>query len=161
MATMVGRKAASLYHHIAILEEAGFLERAGTRPKGKRFEALFRLTADRFEVDPRGDEGAVDQAVKAMGTAFRMTERDLAAALVDDRCETEGPERNLFAARLHLRASPRLLAAINKHLQAIETLIEREAAKAPRPTPRDQHLSLTLALLPIKGRNTAPASEGS
>jgi DNA-binding transcriptional ArsR family regulator len=153
MALLMGRSAGSLYHHVGILEKAGLLVRTGTRPKGKRHEALFRPAADRIEMEAQPTDGGHDQlAVKAMAAAFRMAERDLGAALSGGHCRQDGPDRNLFATRIHLRASPRLLGKLNKHLKAIEDLLADEAAREPRPSSDDQHVSLTLALLPLKGR---------
>jgi len=153
MATIMGRTAGSLYHHVGILEKAGLLRRAGTRPKGKRHEALFLPTALRIEMPrPAGDKASTDYAVKIMAAAFRMAERDFEATLLKGDGLTKGPGRNLHATRMHLRASPKLLARINKHLLAIETLVTAEAVKAGPPAADDQHLSLTLALLPLRGR---------
>ena len=161
MAGLMGRSAGSLYHHVGILEKAGLLQRAGTRPKGKRYEALYLPVASRIEVAvPRGDDSAVNHIVKTLASAFRMAERDLGAALRSGNSLTEGPDRNLFATRIHLRASPKLLARINKHLKAIEDLMASEAAKAQKPSPDDQHLSLTIALLPLKGRDKAQSQKG-
>ena len=52
MARLMGRKAGSLYYHLELLEAAGFVERTGTRPKGKRFEALFFPTGSRLSAAP-------------------------------------------------------------------------------------------------------------
>ncbi len=154
MAHMMGRSAGSLYHHVGLLENAGLLERTGTRPKGKRHEALFQPVATRIEYSiPAGDEDVVRHAVKALASSFRMAERDLGAALLSGEARTQGPDRNLFATRIHMCASPRTLARINKHLKAIEDLLATEATKTPKPSPADQHLSLTMALLPLKGRS--------
>lgn len=161
MARLMGRSAGSLYHHVGVLEKAGLLERTGTRPKGKRYEALFRPVAKRIELDTSsGDEDLVKHAVKAMASAFRMVERDLEAALISETSQVEGPQRNMFATRMHLRASPRTLARINKHLKAIEDLLAKEAAKTRESSPADQHLSLTMALLPLKGRGQGETDKG-
>ena len=159
MARLMGRPAGSLYHHVGILEKAGLLKRVGTRPKGKRHEALFQPAASRIEMD--GDDGGEDSAqlaVKTMAAAFRMAERDLEAALNTGNCRQEGPARNLMATRVHMRVSPQVLAKINEHLQALEDLLNAEATPDPEPSPGDQYLSLTLALLPLKGR-AKPESE--
>ena len=153
MAGLMRRTAGSLYYHVGILEKAGLLRRTGTRPRGKRHEALFLPAARRIEVEAgAGDESATIHAVKTMASAFRMAERDLEAALRGGECLKEGPGRNLFATRMHLRASPKLLARINKHLMAIENILITEMTRAPRPSLEDQHLSLTIAFLPLKGR---------
>ncbi len=153
MAALVCRPSSSLYYHVDMLENLGFLRRTGTRRKGKRFETLFELTAAAFEVEVEdGDPEAVEHAVKAISSAFRMAERDLDAALRSDEVIKEGPERNVIAARVHLRASPELLRQVNHHLDAIVELLVAEQAKQPDPTDRGQHLSLTFALLPLRGR---------
>jgi predicted transcriptional regulator len=155
MAARMGRPAGSLYHHVGILEDAGLLQRAGTRPKGKRYEALFKPAACRIEMEAKpGEKDAAGHARRAMAAAFRMAERDLEAALHRDDLKREGPGRNILATRAHMRVPPRLLARLNKHLQAIEELLVSEAGKDPDPTPEDQHLSLTLALLPLRGRSS-------
>ena len=153
MAPLMGRTAGSLYHHVGILEKAGLLVRAGTRPKGKRHEALFLPAASRIQMETRPEGGDGDPlVVKTMAAAFRMAERDLAAALREGNFRKEGPDRNLLATRMHMRASPRLLEKLNKHLKAIEDFLLAEAAKEHKPSPDDQHVSLTLAFLPLKGR---------
>lgn len=157
MAALMGRQAGSLYHHVGILERAGLLRRTGTRPKGKRHEALFLPAASRIEMAaPRTEGRSAELILATMATAFRMAERDLEAAIDSDRSVTDGPERNALAARFHVRASPRLLARINRHLDAIVQLLDDAAGGRSRPSPADQHLSLTLALLPLKGRNPRP-----
>jgi hypothetical protein len=154
MAALMNRSAGSLYHHVRILEEAGFLSQTGTRPKGKRHEALYLPTASRFEYDTSsGEEEVIASAVKAMATGFRMAERDLDAALRSDDRPMEGPDRNFYAFRLHLRASPERLAEINKHMNAVLDLLTPNEKTASEFGPDDQHVSLTLALLPIKGRD--------
>ncbi len=153
MGLRMGRPAGSLYHHVGVLERAGMLKRAGTRPKGKRFEALYAPVGERIELHmPAGDADAAAETARVMTASLRMTERDLAAALErDDLCQ-EGPQRNVLALRAHVCASPRLLAAVNKHLRAIEALLADDGARGTAPGPDHQHLSLTLALLPQRGR---------
>lgn len=153
MAALMGRTAGSLYHHVGILEKAGLLKRTGTRPKGKRYEALFYPAVSRIELEvPDGDADAASHAVRTMAMAFRMAERDLAAAYRRNDCVTEGPGRNSLAFRVHLGVSPKFLARINRHLKAIEDLLASGASRRSAPNPDDQHLSLTVALLPLKGR---------
>jgi len=154
MAALMNRSAGSLYHHVRILEQAGILEQTGTRPKGKRHEALYLPTASRFEFDTSsGEEEVIAGAVKTMATGFRMAERDLQAALRSDDRPMESPDRNFYAFRLHLRASPELLAEINEHMNAVLDLLKPTEKTASDFGPDDQHVSLTLALLPIKGRD--------
>ena len=96
MAERLGRPATSLYHHVRILEEAGVLHEEGTRPKGKRFETVYQVSAHRLEldVDPQ-DETTTRQAGQTMSAALRMAERDFLAALGRDDVCTEGKGCNL------------------------------------------------------------------
>ncbi len=161
MAGLMGRRAGSLYHHVGILEKTGLLRRTGTRPKGKRYEALFLPAAHRIELEAeQEDADAMEHVVRTLSTAFRMAERDLKAALRRDDCVVEGRQRNFHATRLHLRASPELLAGINENLRAIEKLVTDDIAARRDAGPDDQHLSLTLALLPLKGRGRAETDRG-
>lgn len=160
MADLMGRAPVSLYYHVGLLEKARILKQTGTRPKGKRFEALYYPTASRLDMEAEKGGGSAALALKTMSSAFRMAERDFEASFQRDDCVTEGPGRNALAYRMHLRAAPELLAKINEHLEAIEALLKTEAERSPEPSPGDQHLSLTLALLPLKGRGKATTEKG-
>ena len=65
----------------------------------------------------------------------------------------EGPDRDFYALRLHFRASPERLAKINKHLNAVLDLITPNEKTSSNFGPDDKYVALTLALLPIKGRD--------
>ena len=154
MAALMNRTPGSLYHHVRILEEAGFLKQTGTRPKGKRHEALYLPTASRFEYETSsGEEEVIASAVKVMAAGFRMAERDLEAALGSEDRPMEGPAPDFYAFRVHMRVSPERLAQINKHMNAVLDLLTPDEETSSSFGPDDQHVSLTLALLPIKGRN--------
>jgi len=154
MAARMGRPATSIYHHLHVLLEAGILREAGSRPKGKRFETLYAVTDDmvRLEVEP-DDPIAVEHALKAVRSGLRMAERDVGAAIERDDLAHEGPERNLVTMRVHVRASRRLLAAINEHLFAIEDLLRAASENPPDESDDDQFLSLTTVLAPLTGRD--------
>jgi DNA-binding transcriptional ArsR family regulator len=155
MARKMGRKAGSLYHHVGLLEKAGILRQAGTRPKGKRFETLFEPVAEKFSMAAgQGDADADAQAVQAIKSAFRMTLRDFAAALASPDTVQEGPERNMLVTRIHMCASPGLLARLNDHFDALNDILQAEAALQGDTKPDGQYISLTLALLPLMGRGT-------
>lgn len=157
MAARIGRPATSLYHHLTILEEAEILHEAGTRPKGKRFESVYRLVNSVLELElDNEDQTARDQLVKTVGSAFRMAERDFAAALERDDLCIEGPKRNFLSMRLHMRVGPELLQLLNEHVEAIQKLCVEHSGAPAEPGPDDQFLSVTLALLPLRGRNVKP-----
>lgn len=157
MAERLGRAATSLYHHLGVLEKAEILEVAGTRPKGKRFEAVYRMSVPLLELAvDRSDEASRKDVSKTMAAAFRMAERDFAAALDRDDLSTDGGQRNVFVVRTHMRASPEFLQQLNERIEAIRELLTSYGTCAPDPGPDDQFVSLTLALLPLRGRQIEP-----
>ena len=154
MAARLGRPATSLYHHVQVLEDAGVLRRAGTRPKGKRFETLYELTESRIELEvDQSDESALRHAGQAMSAALRMAERDFIAALGRDDIRTDGPGRNLTGLRTHMRLSPDALVRLNRRLQAVEDLLLEIAAESDQLGSDDQFVSFTFLLTPLRGRS--------
>ena len=154
IAQRMGRPAGTLYYHFRLLEHVGLLQQVGTRPRGKRPEALYEPVAPRIALaSGTGSEPQVRALVKTMSAAFRMAERDLEAALESGAHRTDGKHRNLFATRVHCRLTRDVLAEINTHLRAIERLLMRESRRRQLPFDADQYCSLTLALLPLRGRS--------
>ena len=49
----LGRDPKTLYHHLRPLLKAGLVEEAGERPTSKRPATIYRLPADRLELDPQ------------------------------------------------------------------------------------------------------------
>lgn len=156
LAERMGRPASALYYHVGILENAGILVRAGERPAGKRQETLYRPVAPRIEMaaDPESPD-SIEAAARAAGTAFRMAERDLEAALREGCARQEGEDRNFIASRMHCRLAPKDLAEINAHLEAIFEIAARETPDA------DEYCSFTFALMPLRGRTPTPSPKRS
>ena len=153
IAARMGRPPSALYYHVRVLERVGLLQKAGTRPGEKRPETLYEPVAPRIAVSSTSATAAdLRAAVKTMSAAFRMAERDLEAALSSGDARPEGRERNLFATRMHCRITRSTLAEINKHLRAIEGILMRQSRRRRLPPDADQYCSLTLALLPLRGR---------
>lgn len=163
MAARMGRPATSIYHHVHVLLEADILREDGTRPKGKRYETLYAPVEDMVTVAvDRENPIALDHVIKAVKSGLRMAERDVIAAVMRDDLCFEGPERNLITFRAHVRASKELLAKINEHFDAIQSLLFDAAAAPPEESPDDQFLSLTTVIAPLSGRETpTDAKDGS
>lgn len=156
LAERMGRSATALYYHVGLLEKAGILKRAGKRRSGRRAEALYLPVADMFKMEQEGgNTEAAATALKTMATAFRMAEGDMRAALADPRSKSAGPYRNVYGTRMHCRISKESLAELNGHLRAIEKTVAR-VHKSHEPSPDDQFVSLTLALMPLRNREARP-----
>lgn len=146
LAERMGRPATALYYHINQLTKVGLLNAVGTRLKGKRDETLFLPAAERFEIVAEHEDD-LNQSVETFAIAQRMAIRDMQAAIVDGTARISGTDRNFMAARLHYRVDRATLKKLNKHLDAIFELVSES-----NPKTAGEFCSLTLALLPLKGR---------
>jgi predicted ArsR family transcriptional regulator len=150
LAERMGRTPHSIYYHVHLLARVGLLREVRPRAGGAgRSEALYQPTQDTITLD--AEPGAEDSMRRTMAAAFRMALRDLDTALesADRRAPGDPPG---LATRLHFRATPRVVKEVRRHLQAAIELVQREARRgAGRKT--GSMYSLTLALLPLRGRN--------
>ena len=150
LAERMGRPATALYYHVSQLEELGFLETAGERRKGKRYESVYRPTAEMYEMDAEA-EGGIDDVVRTVEVATRTSVREMRDALESGRGRKDGPGRNLMAFRLQGQVNPETLETVNEHIDAILSVLSDTCGK---PMEGDtEFISLTLALMPLKGRN--------
>jgi len=153
MAQHMGRPVTALYYHVNHMVEIGLLIEAGNRPKGKRYEVLYLPAAQRFEVDPENHQknGHAD-TINTVAVAQRMALRDLKAALGQQTTRFEGDQRNCLAFRLHTRINSETLSQVNHHLDAITELLTQQCSEPNVAGDKDQFCSLTVALMPLKGR---------
>ena len=77
------------------------------------------------------------------------------AAITAPSTKTSGPQRNMIGARVHCRLTKKDLAELNRHLRAIQKMIER-VMKSHKPSPSDSFVSLTVALMPLRNREVKP-----
>lgn len=161
VAACMGRTPSSLYYHVHRLVDVGLLRRAGERPRGTTTEALYEAVGSTRRMEPDGSAETRDAILRTMAAAFRMAERDLDAALpAAPEAVPKSGDEPLFATRLHFRATPELLEEVRGHLSAALDLVERATGQPP-PTEVDgsRLCSLTLALLPLRGRAPAEGPE--
>jgi DNA-binding transcriptional ArsR family regulator len=153
LAERMGRPATALYYHVRILEEVGVLRQVGERPGTKRAEAIYDLVADRVAYAGHNSSPAArKEAVKAMSLSFRMAERELDAALASAAERPKDPERQFFASRAHCRTRKSTLAKVNRLLSEIGELLAEETRREAYPDDASEFFSLTIALLPLLGR---------
>lgn len=154
LARRMGRSASSLYYHVHRLVDAGLLREAGERPRGTRTETLYEATASALRMAPDGSRETRDAILRTMAAGFRMAERDLEAALEGPGSSGEdGAGVPVFATRLHCRATDETLEAVKDHLRKALELIGPPEADGRAGADAGSHYSLTLALLPLRGRD--------
>lgn len=166
LAQRMGRSSSSLYYHLHQLVEVGLLREAGERPRGTRTETLYERVGSALRLEPDGSAETRDAILRAMVAAFRMAERDMEAALSTlptPSTALEGMDRcggvPVFATRLHFRATPQVLDEVRGHLTAALEVLQRLADDPPTGHEAGPHYSLTLALLPLRGREPARETE--
>jgi AcrR family transcriptional regulator len=151
LARRTGRSASSLYYHVHRLMEVDLLREAGERPRGPRTETLYTAAGPGVRLEPDGSPEGRDALLRTMAAGFRMAERDLEAALAARAEDTDAEPP--FATRLHVRMTPEELEEVRGHLRAALELLLRLANDPPHGPEAGSHYSLTLALLPLRGRD--------
>jgi DNA-binding transcriptional ArsR family regulator len=124
LAAQIGARPSALYHHLALVIEAGLVVEAGTRIVNRKRETLYATPAPRMRLIRALAEGRhqeeMDEIVAALA---RQMERDFrAAGTMPGRC-AQGEERNYGFFRLLARPGPEHLAAINARLQEIAEIL--------------------------------------
>jgi hypothetical protein len=150
LAERMGRTPHSIYYHVHLLARVGLLREVGPRAGGAgRSEARYQPVRDTIKLDAQ--PGSEDTIRRTMAAAFRMAERDLDTALesAGRRAPADPPG---LATRLHFRATPRVVKQVRRHLQAAIELLQREARRGAGQRNGSMY-SLTLALLPLRGRS--------
>lgn len=151
LAERMGRTPHSIYYHVHLLARVGLLREVEPRAGGAgRSETLYQAVQDTIRLDS-AEPGAEDTIRRTMAAAFRMAQRDLDTALesADRRAPADPPG---LATRLHFRATPRAVKEVRRHLQAAIDTAQREARRSAGRTTGSMY-SLTLALLPLRGRS--------
>jgi hypothetical protein len=146
LAERMGRTPHSIYYHVHLMARVGLLREVGRRDSGGRSEALYQPAREEVALDAT-DPGAGLAIRRTMGAAFRMAERDLESAL-----ESAPGDPRLLGMRGHFRATPRVLKQVRRHLEAALEIVQREARRGAGPK-QGALYSLTLALLPLRGRS--------
>ena len=161
IARAMGRRPDSLYHHVRLLAKYGLLVEAGTRKAGKRDETLYRPVAQTIAMpcDP-SKPSSVDSTVAAVASMFRLAEREMRQGLTGGAVVPIGKQRNMFTRRVPAHLSASALKEINRHIDAIFAIAEREWRSNAIDAADAAPVSITIALLPMTSRQRVRRSAG-
>jgi helix-turn-helix protein len=148
LAEKMSRPADGLYHHVRQLLKVEILRVAETRRAGKRDEAVFELTAERFGHTAQPKTSAMKHAiVETAASALRLANREFRRAVLADRqAEDEGRTRAKLS-RQRTWLTDEDLVDLHGLLEKIEAFLKRRTGrKQGRP------FALTTVLVPIVKR---------
>lgn len=128
VAEKLGEKPTSLYHHVDLLEEAGFIELVNTRKKRGTIEKYYRTVARRFSIDRKLFELS-SSAREAIGGLQEMvlgflneTASEIQKSIADKLIDKDNKKSKAFILRTHIRGSK---AKIDKLKKEFEKLIKK------------------------------------
>lgn len=132
LAEELGRKAASLYYHVHDLALAGVIVEVGTRPSGKRTEAVYDLAAEKVLIDRGARSPEFLKELSALHrSALRRAERELAAAVAEPSAGGD-PEKSATLLRMSARLRPdKAAVARRKMMELTRYLSDNSDAEAP------------------------------
>jgi hypothetical protein len=159
LAEKLERRADGLYHHVRQLERAGILQVAQTRRVGKRDEAVFALTAERFANARQSKTTAMkDAMIRSATAALRLAAREFRRAILakqsaaalpgaqaDESC---APQAKLARQRSWLTSDD--LKELHALLAQVEAFLQQRMDRK-----QGRAFAVTIAIAPlIKGKRT-------
>ena len=146
LARALDRPPDALYYHIRALLRVGLIVHAGSGPRGRRQEALYRAVAPQLELslDPRN--ASREKAATAIVTSMmRMGTRDYRRSIKRADVVATGPNRDLWALRTTGWLTEADVAKIARSIQRLMT----EVSQPKRP---GRLYGLTLVFAPLLER---------
>jgi len=124
LARQLGMRVSALYYHLDLLVRSGLLVRRRARRRDARTEALYAARAPRlavrFDLGSPAGRRIAGQVTRAL---LRTAERDLARGARLPVARAAAPRRNLWLSRVKGWLTPREVAAVIAHLEAIDALV--------------------------------------
>jgi DNA-binding transcriptional ArsR family regulator len=152
VAEELGERQGRLYHHVEVLEKAGLLEVASTRPVRGAIERSYIAVATSFSVDqsmltPPG-AGPDPSTMLLVGSALADTREGLVQGFAHKQ-QLQLHERPYLKLR-KLDATPAEIQAVRQKIEELIALIHEQAAahEGQERPPGARRFTLTLALSP-------------
>jgi DNA-binding transcriptional ArsR family regulator len=159
LGSLLGRAPDSLYYHARSLLRLGLLiETPPARPgaRGVLLDVPGRPMTIRYKPGIPASRRALSATVASM---LRLTSRDFAAGLASPDAVPEGPDRNLWAARIKARLTAAQSARLSSLLARAADLIVSASRKPPGPDTR--LVALTFAMTPVSPRRAVAAPKAA
>ncbi len=122
LATLVGRPADALYHHLRRLVRVGLVRETERRKDGRQVFAMYDVCMRPLRISYDAPIRRQDIA-KVFAAAQRISWREFSRALGSNAGVTEGPRRTLWGGRAKGWATPERLTKINRLLAELNELV--------------------------------------
>jgi predicted transcriptional regulator len=140
----LGRDPKTLYHHLRPLLKAGLVEEDGQRPTSKRPATVYRLPADRLELDPDEDSAQMRQArLKIARSALRGALRLQERAIDNPGAILGGPRRTVLLCHRVVRLTARGRARVIRKMRELYDVLGQEHDERGEP------IAVTMSLAPV------------
>lgn len=142
----LGRDPKTLYHHLRPLVRAGLVEEAGERPTSKRPAAVYRLPAERLELDPKATSRAAREERKKIARSILRSVTNLQERAIDDpKSVLGGRRRSVILGHRVARLTPKGLERFNAKMRELYELVGELHDERGEP------FAVTLSLAPARG----------
>jgi len=143
LAASIGKKPASIYHHLNQLIEAELVQEAGSRLVHRRHEKLYATPSRRMRLNRALADRANNKVMREIVDALcRQTARDFSHGLKVESARRDGAQQNLRFFRLVNRPAAKSLKELNRKLDEIAEILWRD------PDPASPVVALTWILTP-------------
>lgn len=148
LAEKMNRPADGLYHHVRQLEKVGILRVTETRRSGKRDEAVYELTAERFGHSAQPKSAAMRNAVvETAASALRLANREFRRAVLANKAEQHDGRTRAKLSRQRTWLTDDDLVELHRMLERIESFLkERTGRKQGRA------FAITIVIVPLVKR---------
>jgi hypothetical protein len=130
LAIALSLNATSLYRHLHLLQECRLVVKTGAQVRNRRSEAIFAVPARRLLLEKAYmTEANAPALTRIVGALTRQLERDAVTGIKQGTGVAIGPQRTIGFSRRIGAPTAADLAAVNRRLAEISTILRRRHGK--------------------------------
>lgn len=146
LATLLAKPADGLYHHLRMLLKVGLIYEVDRRLEGRHAFVIYDVVSRPVTMSYAAPAKPAD-ITKVIAAAQRLSLRDFRSCLAAGDSAIEGPEREIWGARVRGYITKDQLQAMNGHLASILKIIRTPAS--PNRKSNGRIMSVSFVLTPV------------